>query len=193
LDRELVDFFEWVVLPALTFLLLRRLGSITLRDCGLAGDLRPHELLAALFLCTLTLFLVNLFGGRILGPILFGYPENPFRMDLALAALGPFSTLGVFYLSATAGVCESLFFLALPWLWFSGASASRWKGAAFAALSAAVFALGHWETGLASVTGGFLFQLLAVAWYRRLKSLWPIIGAHFLIDLFWFWPATRGA
>ena len=188
-----VDVFEWVVVPAATLLLLRHFAtSLTARDCGLVGGMGAPATFAALFLCTLTLFLAYWYGSRVLGPNLFGYSESAFRMDLALAALGQYSAMGSFYLSATAGFCESVFALALPWAWFSrGQSVSRREAAAFAVLACAVFALGHWETGWANATGAFLFQLLAVTWYLGLKNIWPIIGAHFLVDLYWLWPLMK--
>jgi len=56
-------------------------------------------------------------------------------------------------------------------------------------VSAILFALDHWENGLPAVVGAFCFQFFAFRWYLKLNALWPINGAHFLIDLYYFWPA----
>jgi hypothetical protein len=179
------DIAEWIVLPALSVWLLHRFARLSPRDYGLAWP-GAGRFAAGLFLCTLTLFLVNAFGSEILGPFLFGYPSSPFDFSQVFKPLGVAGTL---YLAATASVCESIFELALPWLWFSQEqSVSRGGMAAFAVVASLIFALTHWESGWPTVTGAFLFQLVAVAWYFRLRTLYPIIGAHFLIDLYWFWP-----
>ena len=183
-----VDFVEWLVLPAVSLALLHRLAPISRRDYGLAWP-GARRFAAELFLCTVTLFVANFFGGQMLGPMLFGNPRDAFDLARTLASYKPLAIIGTFYLAASAGVCESLFALALPWLWFSqGESVSRGGKAAFALASSFIFALAHWETGWANATGAFAFQLVAVAWYLRFGGLWPIIGAHFLIDLYWFWP-----
>ena len=185
----IVDFAEWVVLPSVSLWLLHRSAVISGRDYGLAAPLGVKDVLVLVPLAVVTTFIANYFGGFVLGRILFGYTPGAFQLERALAALGPFWIVGTVYLSATAAVCESIFALSLPWLWFSrGGSVSRRKAISFAVAAAALFALGHWETGLANATGAFMFQLVAVWWYFRLRTLWPIIGAHFLIDLYWLWP-----
>jgi membrane protease YdiL (CAAX protease family) len=182
-----IDLFEWVIVPAASLFFLHRCASISKNDYGLGSGIGSWKAIALFLPCFVTLFIADDWGTLILGRRLFGDAPGAFRMDLALQALGPLADAGVLYLSATAAVGESLFVLGLPWLWLSqGEKVSRGGAFAFALVSALIFALAHWETGLANMTGAFLFQLLAVWWYFRLKTLWPIIASHFLIDLYFF-------
>jgi membrane protease YdiL (CAAX protease family) len=80
----------------------------------------------------------------------------------------------------------------LPWLWYSGGtSGSTTTRGVFAIGSALIFAACHWENGMPNAIGAFFFQLLAFWWYLRLRTLWPVIGAHFLIDVYYFWPPAK--
>jgi hypothetical protein len=183
------DVAEWVLLPCVLFWLLHRSGSISRRDYGLAAPLGARDVLKMLLLCFVTLFVINALATFVLGPILFGNAPRTFSYIPALWALGPGWIAGTIYLSASAALCESTFALSLPWLWLSrGNSMSRARTLAWAVGFAIVFGLGHWETGWANATGAAAFQLGAIGWYLRLQTLWPVIGAHFLIDLYWLWP-----
>jgi hypothetical protein len=183
-----VDFAEWVLLPCALLFLLHRLSFISKRDYGLAAPLGARDIAITTLLCFASLFLINALG-TALGRILFGNAPGAFGYLPALRALGSGWLAGTFYLSATAAVCESIFTLSLPWLALSGGnSLSRARTLACAAGLALLFGLGHWETGWANATGAAMFQLGALWWYLRLKTLWPVIGAHFLIDLYWLWP-----
>jgi hypothetical protein len=180
------DIAEWAVLPIVTLWLAHRFSAVSPRDCGLAWP-GAARFAALLFFCTLTLFLAHAFGARLVGPQLFD--ESAFRFDYAWVF--PESQwlrrAAIFYLSASAALCESLFLLALPWLWFSQKEAVSTSGKiAFGLTTAFVFMLGHWESGGSVAAGAFTFQLGAVAWYLSVRNLWPIVGAHFLIDLYWF-------
>jgi hypothetical protein len=183
-----VDIAEWILLPAVSLWMLHRFSSINPKDYGLASP-RTAPFLAALFLCTITLFAANWLGNSVLGPLLFGRARDVFDYGKALTGNNAVSLAGAFYLAATAAVCESLFAIGLPWLWFSqGEAVSRRGRLAFMLAASFIFGLAHWESGWPVATGAFLFQLGALAWYFGLRSLWPIMGAHFLIDLYWFWP-----
>jgi membrane protease YdiL (CAAX protease family) len=188
LQYWIVDVLEWIVLPLALVLMLRRAARVSPADYGLRAPHGARDILILIPLPLITLFLV-FWVGAALGSILFpGYLSEAFRYQSPLASLGKLWIVGTFYLAATAALWESIFLLGLPWLWFSQGGATRQRAAAFALLSAAVFALGHWENGPEVVCGTFLFQLLAAGWYFRYRTLWPVIGAHFLIDLQAFWP-----
>jgi hypothetical protein len=181
----IVDIAEWILLPALSLWLLHRRAPISFKDYGLIWP-GAGRFVAALFLCTLTLYPITWFGDKIFGPLVLGQSPNAFHYESALGAL---SIAEALYLAATAALCESVFALGLPWLWFSqGEPGSKTSRFAFMLTASFIFGLAHWESGWSTVSGAFLFQLGALAWYFGLRTLWPIIGAHFLIDLYSFWP-----
>jgi hypothetical protein len=160
--------------------------TISPRDYGLVWP-GTVQFVAMLFLAMLTLFVANALGFYLVGPILFGQEHRAFDYFQVFPDSPQLALVAVYYLSATACVCESLFEIALPWLWFSqGESVSRRGKVAFALVCALIFGLTHWESGWHTVAGAFTYQVAAVAWYLAVRTLWPIIGAHFLIDLYWF-------
>jgi membrane protease YdiL (CAAX protease family) len=57
-------------------------------------------------------------------------------------------------------------------------SASTSARRTFTIVTATLFAAGHYEGGLSNVVATFCFQLVAATWYFKLKTLWPIVGAH---------------
>lgn len=185
------DFAKWFLLPVLLLAVLHRLAFVLPRDYGLSADLGKRDILYVLPLPLITLFVINFFAAMASG-ILLAPPKPPLNYSVMLAPLRELWIVGTLYLSATAGLWESIFLIGLPWFWFSrnrvvSARATR----AFTFATGILFAAGHWENGVANVMGAFVFQLGAVYWYLRLGTLWPIIGAHFLIDVVYFWPPAK--
>ena len=183
------DIFKWLVLPAVLMLLVHRNPQIVARDYGLVADLGMSDIFRILPAPLISLLLVDMFAEQISGALL-GWPKPSFSHREMLAALGPLWIVGTFYFSITAGVWESIFCIGLPWLWFSQGR-RMWESdiELFYFVSASLFAIGHWENGLPNVIGAFAFQICAIWWFFRLKTLWPIIAAHTLIDVYYFWPA----
>jgi uncharacterized protein len=56
-------------------------------------------------------------------------------------------------------------------------------GRVMIATSAAIFALYHWWTGWPNVLANFVFGLIAMSFYRRSGAIWPVMLAHYLVDL----------
>lgn len=52
--------------------------------------------------------------------------------------------------------------------------------------SAMLFALYHWWTGVGNVVEAGLFGVAAMLAYRRCKALWPVVVAHYAIDVIAF-------
>lgn len=181
------DLVKWLALPALLMVLLHRNPDVRRQDYGLT-DTRVVEVLALLPLVLITLFVAFYLPDAVSRQLLGG-PKPPFSAPDTLAALGRFWIVGSLYFSVTAGLWESIFIIGLPWLWFSRAEPqSLARTTAFVAVLSLLFALGHWENGVPNIIGAFVFEVCAVCWYLRLRTLWPIIVAHALIDLYDFWP-----
>ena len=185
------DFAKWFLLPVILLGVLHRLAFVQPRDYGLSADLGKRDILYVLPLPLITLFIIN-FSAVIASDILLSPPKPPFNHSFILAPLRELWIVGTLYLSATAGLWESVFLIGLPWLWFSRSRVVSTRAThAFILVTGLLFAAGHWENGIANVIGAFLFQLGAVWWYLRLGTLWPTIGAHFLIDVVYFWPPAK--
>jgi membrane protease YdiL (CAAX protease family) len=62
------------------------------------------------------------------------------------------------------------------------------------AASALLFGAYHWWTGLANIAAVAIFGVAAMLIYRRVGALWPVVLAHYLIDLvdFYLWPWPSG-
>lgn len=182
------DLFKWIVLPGASLLVLHRLASISPRQYGLSAEFGAGDIFIVSALPLMALFFLHFFSS-ILAEKIFGYSAPYFANQAALKPLGPLWILGTIYFSATAGLWESIFVIGLPWFWFSrGRSVPIWHARWFALFLSIVFAAGHWENGLANATAAFAFQLMAIWWYVKLRTLWPVIIAHFLIDVIYFWP-----
>jgi len=60
-------------------------------------------------------------------------------------------------------------------------------GLAMIFASALLFGAYHWWTGLGSILATAVFGVAAMTVYRRLGILWPVMAAHYAIDLFVFY------
>lgn len=182
------DFFAWVVFPALALLMLHHATSLSFRDYGLEAQLGWQDVMRVLPLPLFSLFAVNMLAYG-LSQAVFDNSKPEFSYVTGLQALGPLWIVGTLYLAATAGLWESVFYAGLPWYCISRTLGdSPWSRRGFILASAILFAAAHHENGVANVAGAFFFQLGAAIWYLRLGTLWPIIAAHALIDLYYFWP-----
>jgi membrane protease YdiL (CAAX protease family) len=182
------DFVAWVLLPMVLLAALHSLTSISARDYGLSAALGWKDIAYVFPLPLFALFAVNIVAYGVAVRVV-DYGEVVFSYRAALESLGPLWLLGAFYLAITAGLCESLFYIGLPWFCLGAKlGVSVWATRGFALVSALLFAAAHFESGMPVVVGAFAFQLVALRWYFKLGTLWPIIGAHALIDLYYFWP-----
>jgi hypothetical protein len=189
LDYWAYDLAKWTFLPVLLLSLVHRIAKVVPRDYGLSADLGTSDVFYVLPLPLLSLFFAVVIATAIANGLLH-YPKPYFNSANALASLGPLWIVAAFYFSLTAGLWESIFLIGLPWLWFSrGERVPASRRRLIIVGSAFLFAACHWENGMPNAIGAFTFQLLAFWWYVKLRTLWPIIGAHFLIDLYYFWPS----
>jgi hypothetical protein len=56
----------------------------------------------------------------------------------------------------------------------------------YPALSAAAFALIHWESGSREVIATFLLGVVLAALYLRIRNLWPFVAGHAITDMLTF-------
>lgn len=194
LMREPIAYFwmfelcKWLLLPMALMWFLHRGSMLTPRDYGMALDEDLKHVLKLSPLPLLTLFPLDLVSSWMAAAAL-GFPQPPFSYIDTLEPLGPLWIFGALYMSVTAGLWESLFFLNLPWYWLSrGKSVDGRIMVLFINVSAAAFAFCHWENGSPEIIAAFAFGIGAAWWYLVLRTIWPVVIAHCLIDLYVFWP-----
>jgi membrane protease YdiL (CAAX protease family) len=51
-----------------------------------------------------------------------------------------------------------------------------------------LFAATHSELGPSGVVAALTYGIAAAVLFLKLRNLWPIIFAHFVIDVYSFWP-----
>lgn len=176
-----VDGVQWIVLPAVMLGLLAHSAALRPQHYGLALPEKNLWPLAGqglmVFVTAGLVFLVarNL-SWRVLGPSPGSFQlAQFFPQGLAGAAVR-------IYAAVSAGLVESIFFIGLPWLWYSSAS-QRPSELQFTIAVSAIFALAHWEHGRHGVIAAFFAHGVMCRWFLRWKTLWPVVLGHTLIDL----------
>lgn len=53
-------------------------------------------------------------------------------------------------------------------------------------ITAVLFSLAHWGSGIATLVGTFIWGLVASIYMEKGKSLWPLLIAHYVIDFIVF-------
>ncbi len=178
----IADALHFVGLTVFAVIVLATKLRIHPRDYGFVSpDPKLHWVQFALltfviFLWTWFIYVVTLRFAQSHLPwnaIGFAYPD-------ALAPGGAQRTLGLIYLSLSAGFAEETIFRAIPWLVF------RRKFAApmvpYVLFTSIAFGLIHWETGLGNVVATTVLGVVFAWIYVRLGNIWPLIAAHALID-----------
>ena len=184
----LYDLAAWLVLPTAALFALHSATSLSPKDYGLSAELGWRDVAYVLPLPLFFLFAIYIVVHGIADSAL-KLPAPQFSAIDALKPLGSLWIVGTLFLAATAGFWESVFWIGLPWF----ALGRTLRGSAlarrlFTIATALLFGMAHYETGLANAIAAFCFQLAAASWYFKLGTLWPIIGAHTLIDVYCFWP-----
>ena len=113
------------------------------------------------------------------------YVEPDFNYGAATPA-GILKPLVACYWAITAGLVESVFYIGLPWYLWRNHFGLAHRRRLFLWVSAAIFAAVHWEQGPHNVVAAFAFGLTACLIYWKINDLWPIVGAHALVDLVLF-------
>jgi uncharacterized protein len=66
-----------------------------------------------------------------------------------------------------------------------------WLGDGYALIitTSLIFAAYHWWSGIANIALAFVLGLLLMIFYRRTNALWPVVTAHYLVNVVSFaWP-----
>jgi hypothetical protein len=180
-----VDALFFVVFPILGIWFLARFARIRPAHYGLPfPPPRRRELaVSSVFLAAL-LCLAYYVPQKVVGGLWATVPTFSYEQVIPSGWLRAPSVL---YLAVTAGVTESMVYIGLPWLVWERLFGPGKRRALFVCLSSAIFASVHWESGLHNVVAALIFGLVACGLYLKLRDLWPILGAHIVVDLVGFW------
>ena len=177
----------WLLPLAILCLFYTKLG-IAPGDYGLSAATPGYpawEMLGAGIFSALLLVIVStLFW--VAGAAFFGHEDFRFSFNEVVPD-GKLRPLVVLYLACTAGFVEEVMFRGVVWRAFVEMPFKRYKMPAYVVVSSLVFALVHWEQAAAGMVSSFGFGLVAAMLYLRLRNLWPMIAAHTLVDVYYFW------
>ncbi len=184
----LLDFAHYWVVPLTVIYILYKKYGVAPRDYGLAGSNKTYpawEMVGAgIFVAIVLVITWNI--SWYIGLFFFGSDDLQFSFNLVIPD-GALRVPVILYLAISAGFVEEVVFRGLTWSAVSVMEIGRLKKAFYLILSSLLFAVVHWEQGLASVVGSFGFGFVAAAFYLQLKNLWPMIAAHSLADIYFFW------
>ena len=182
------DLFKHVVLPASALLWLARRYRVTPGRYGIRAvaenETWLHFLGLTVFLA-IVLFLVYYVAIVVSWLILQPLETPPFYQSIIPKGLLHYPV--VLYFAATAGLVEEIFFRALPLLFISERFPQASLAGSYVAVTALLFGAAHWENGSHEFVATFVYGLFASFFYLKLRDLWPLIGAHTLIDVWVFW------
>lgn len=171
------DMLAFVILSPTLMLLGWRRGWITPAALGLRWN--GYRALDPILLLVFVAIVDRLYQGW------------PWHLGLPTARLAPycnpFPNSGIallLYGAITAGLLEELIYRGLFWRL---CARMRHADLLYLGLGPLLFALVHWEQGAPGLLRAWLFGLLYAALYRWRGQLWPLIGAHVLIDVLDWW------
>lgn len=185
----LQDVLTFVVFPATGAMILARFGG--LRPAGYGFQLRDPRWrgvdLFALTVLALVLAALSYGLGLKLGLSWWPAAEVTSRFETLLPSDFPSRLLLVTYLSVSAALVEEAVFRALPWAYVQLRVSPHRQVAVYAFGSALVFGVIHSEQGLHAVLATFLLGLAWALLYTRIATVWPLVFAHFTIDMWTLW------
>lgn len=178
-----VDIVSFVVVPLLLVHWLATVAQIRPQHYGLRLPLHWGNFLGSSLLLGIVLFCAYELARRVGWALTYRWYSSPGLTFGNVVPQGIAHLPTILYMSVTAGVVESIFMLALPWYFWRNYLGQAQRRSAFAWGMSLLFASIHWEQGPHDMVAAFAFGYLACRLYWRLNDLWPIIGAHTLIDI----------
>ncbi len=184
----LLEVTQMIIFPIGAIYFLSKLMALKPRDYGLvrSGNHYPAwEMIGAGLFSAIFLIMIgnaSWYGGVIL----FGREDFVFSFGMAVPE-GKWHIPVVIYFAASAGIVEEVIFRGLGWKVFSDLNLKRLKKPLYVIATSLVFAATHWEQGLAGIFSSFAFGVVAALLYLQLRNLWPMIAAHTLVDVYYFW------
>ena len=184
----MADIAQYVLVPGVVFYALLRYGGIRPNQYGYKA-ITASDLIGLTALITF-IFWLSYKPLGILFSILLGTTDPEFGYASTIPQPTVLHAITVLYFAVTAALVEETVFRALPWLYIMRLPASRFDRfniPAYVLCSSILFGLVHWENGLHEVLSTFVLGVIACLLYSRIRNIWPLVGAHFLTDVYIFW------
>lgn len=178
----IADVLSHVVIPAAMLVWLALRHNVRPRNYGLTswrerrGDLIGLTLLATALFWGSYKPVATFFGHLLLS-------EGAAVTYVDVMPSPPFAHLLVaIYFSLSAAIFEEIMYRGLPYVYcMHGYTVAR--PGLYIICSAALFGMAHWENGAHEIIGTACLGLFACALYLKIQTLWPLIGAHFIVDM----------
>lgn len=178
------DFLLYVLAPTAVVVWLARFSDVRPKHYGLKfppyGGLESVAASVFLAIILFTTYKVASYLGWIFTWRWYTEPDFSYA---AVTPAGVLRPLAAFYWATSAGVVESIFYIGLPWYLWRHHFGLAHRRRLFLWVSATVFAAAHWEQGPHNVIAALAFGLVACLLYWKINDLWPVVGAHTLVDL----------
>jgi len=179
------ELLSWVILPATVMTVAIRFGGLRAADIGLSLNVRGRRAVVLLLLICVVIGPVELYlyeSAHTYFKHLF--PGKAFfEYESLVPASGIARFLVSLYFSLSAGIVEELYFRGLM---FKAAGYFAQPVPVYLIVSPLLFALIHWEGGLANVAATLVFGIATAAVFVAIRNLWPLIIGHIYTDYFWF-------
>lgn len=176
------DGVTHVAVPALMLAWLALRHDVKPRDYGLAGWRGGRGELLGLTVLAVGLFWISYKPvATFFGHVLQSESALVTYVDV-MPAQPPARFLVALYFSLSAAVFEEIMYRGLPHVYFM----RGWRVARpglYLLSSTVLFGMAHWENGAHEIVGTACLGLFACALYLKIRTLWPLIGAHFVVDM----------
>lgn len=181
------DFIKFVAIPVVVLVWLDRAFSIAPASYGLRSGSKPENWFYFLGLTVFLAIVLNLvyqgvqhFAWIIVWRVFHPAPVPVFYKSLVPDGLLHYPT--ALYFAATAGFTEEVFFRGLPLLYMKERFGNTKPIWIYVVVTSVLFAAAHWENGLHEIIATFTYGIASSVLYLKLRDLWPLVGAHALID-----------
>lgn len=175
----LVEAITWVLLPVWAFRAV--LVSETRESIGLTTIAPTLSFLMTCLFAVVFLSLAHYLAFKTAKQFV---PQNMYDVGFSYAQMLPRKhgswLLAANFFALSAAIVEEILYRGLLFRIFD---ASKKNILLFVLLSAGLTAAAHWEGGIWDLAATFVYGLLAAAVYVKIRSLWPLMLAHFSIDL----------
>jgi membrane protease YdiL (CAAX protease family) len=176
-----LDIAQFVLVPLASLWALRRFAGVGPRDYGLGPLLGPRDRLVTLaaYPLVVAVFAAGYAFARIVTLFLpWEWPATAFLYSQVIPLNPPGALAMLAYLSLSAAFVEEIFYRGLPALCL--------RPGLYPLVSAAAFAVIHWESGTRELVAMFLLGVVLAALYLRIRNLWPFVAGHAVTDMLAF-------